>query len=216
MRQLFEGVYADDQGPFTINLIPGERVYGEKLVSEDGTEYRSWNPWRSKLASAIQCGLKQFPFKKDTKVLYLGSATGTTVSHVSDIVSKGVVYSVEFAPRSMRDFLSVARARHNIVPILGDAKMPLGYAPLIDGVDVIYQDVAQPEQAEILVRNMPLLKKGGVCMLCIKARSVDVTKDPEDIFKKEISVLKKAADITQVIDISDFEKDHSFVVGVKR
>ena len=127
-----------------------------------------------------------------------------------------MIYAVEFAPRSMRDFLPMARERDNIVPILGDAKMPREYAALVEEVDVIYQDVAQSEQAEILVRNLPLMKKNGVCMLCIKARSIDVTKDPKAIFKQEIAVLEKDAEIREVIDIGNFEKDHSFVVGIKR
>jgi fibrillarin-like pre-rRNA processing protein len=190
-------------------------VYGEKLVDYEGNEFRVWNPYRSKLASAIMCGLKELPIMRDSKVLYLGSATGTTVSHVSDIATEGVLYCVEFAPRSVRDFLPLAEARHNIVPILGNAKDPQQYAPILEEVDVIYQDVAQVEQAEILLRNLPFLKRGGHAMLCIKARSIDVTKDPETLFRKEVSKLRGRLEITETLDISSYEKDHSFVVGVK-
>ena len=150
MKEVFSHVYADERGYLTRNLVPGRRVYGEKLIERDGVEYRVWNPYRSKLASALSSGLMDLPFTGSSKVLYLGAATGTTVSHISDIVDSGVVYAVEFAPRSMREFLNVARERLNIVPILADAKDPLSYAPLIEKVDVIYQDIAQVEQADIL------------------------------------------------------------------
>ncbi len=55
---------------------------------EDGTkiEYRVWNPFRSKLAAAILGGVDQIYMPPGSKVLYLGAASGTTVSHVSDIV----------------------------------------------------------------------------------------------------------------------------------
>ncbi|CAH8391776.1 unnamed protein product [Eruca vesicaria subsp. sativa] len=75
----------------TKNLVPGEAVYNEKRISvqnEDGTktEYRVWNPFRSKLAAAILGGVDNIYIKPGAKVLYLGAASGTTVSHVSDLV----------------------------------------------------------------------------------------------------------------------------------
>ncbi|MHC1598759.1 MAG: fibrillarin-like rRNA/tRNA 2'-O-methyltransferase [Candidatus Methanofastidiosia archaeon] len=216
MKEKFSNVYYDDVGFLTKNLVPGTRVYGEKLVTYDEEEYRAWNPNRSKLASALMLGLTIIPFTPSSKVLYLGSATGTTVSHISDIVSDGTIYCVEFSPRSMRDFIGNAKMRNNLVPILADAKQPIEYAPLLETVDVIYQDIAQVEQAEIMLRNLPFLKKGGHIMLCIKARSIDVTKDPKEMFKKEIETLSQAVDIIEIIDIGQYEKDHSFVVGIKR
>lgn len=53
---------------------------------EKKTEYRAWNPFRSKLAAAILGGVDKIYMKPGSKVLYLGAASGTTVSHVSDIV----------------------------------------------------------------------------------------------------------------------------------
>jgi len=216
MREIFNNVFRDEQGILTRNMVRGSRVYGEKLVEHEGEEYRVWNPYRSKLASAILSGLKAMPLERDSKILYLGSATGTTVSHISDIATNGTVFCVEFAPRSMREFLRVAEARKNIVPILANAKDPQQYASLIDEVDLIYQDIAQVEQAEILLRNLPFLKEGGHIMLCIKARSIDVTKDPAQVFKEEVSKLKAKIDVLSLIDISDYEKDHSFILGIKR
>jgi rRNA 2'-O-methyltransferase fibrillarin len=76
----------------TKNLVPGESVYGEKRISieggVDGTkiEYRVWNPFRSKLAAGVLGGLDDIFIKPGKKVLYLGAASGTSVSHVADIV----------------------------------------------------------------------------------------------------------------------------------
>lgn len=76
----------------TKNLVPGESVYGEKRISIEGgvegtkTEYRVWNPFRSKLAAGVLGGLDDIFIKPGAKVLYLGAASGTSVSHVADIV----------------------------------------------------------------------------------------------------------------------------------
>lgn len=75
----------------TINMVPGESVYGEKRVSvndDSGTavEYRVWNPFRSKLAAAMMGGLENVHIQPGSKLLYLGAASGTTVSHCSDLV----------------------------------------------------------------------------------------------------------------------------------
>ena len=60
----------------------------EDSTSGAKTEYRVWNPFRSKLAAAILGGVDKIHMKPGAKVLYLGAASGTTVSHVSDIVGK--------------------------------------------------------------------------------------------------------------------------------
>jgi hypothetical protein len=89
----------------TRNMAPGESVYGEKRVSveqEAGEkiEYRVWNPFRSKLAAAVLAGVDNIHIKPGAKVLYLGAASGTSVSHVSDVVGpEGSVYAVEFSHR---------------------------------------------------------------------------------------------------------------------
>ena len=76
----------------TKNLVPGEAVYGEKRISIDGgvegtkIEYRVWNPFRSKLAAGVLNGIDNIGIAPGKKVLYLGAASGTSVSHVADIV----------------------------------------------------------------------------------------------------------------------------------
>lgn len=210
----FDGVYQIDDKLATLNMTPGQNVYGERLVQKDGKELRLWNPKRSKLAAAILNGLEDFPIKKDSHVLYLGAATGTTASHVSDIAHGGMVYCVEFSQRSFRDLVENTKERKNMIPILADAKKPESYSNLLERCDVIYQDVAQVNQAQILIDNALLyLKDGGYTILAIKARSIDSARGPKEVTAAEISKLKDVK-ITEVIELEPFEKDHSLVVGV--
>ena len=140
-------------------------MYGEKRISvesapEEGTEtklkteYRVWNPFRSKLAAGILGGLDDIHISPGRKVLYLGAASGTSVSHVADVVGpEGAVYAVEFSHRSGRDLIGMARRRTNVVPIVEDARHPMKYRMLVPMVDVIFADVAQPDQARIVGLN---------------------------------------------------------------
>jgi len=202
----------------TQNLSPGRNVYGERLVKSEGVEYRVWDAFRSKLAAAILKGVKIVPIRPDEMVLYLGAASGTTAGHVSDIVGeKGHVYCVEFASRSIRDLVdNVCAYRFNMSPILEDARFPEKYAMLIRGkVDEIYCDIAQPEQAKVLADNADVfLKDSGWIMLAVKAQSIDVTKEPSEIFKGEIKVLKnRGFHIEDVVELDPYDKAHAMVVA---
>jgi len=87
MENIYECKYMDGTTRLcTKNLAVGYRVYGERLVRYKDVEYREWNAFRSKLAGAIMKGLKYNPIYRGSKVLYLGIASGTTASHISDIV----------------------------------------------------------------------------------------------------------------------------------
>ena len=163
----------------TVNLVPGNQVYNEKLVQMNGSEYRIWNPFRSKLAAAIMNELEDFPFTEKSDVLYLGVSTGTTISHISDMVGQsGVIFGIEHASRVARDFLDrVASRRKNIVPIIHDARKPEEFFSVYKKVDAVYVDIAQPDQTDIAIENCKLyLKSGGYLFLIIKTRSIDVTK----------------------------------------
>jgi len=198
----------------TENLVPGRRVYGEKLYQWEGTEYREWNIYRSKLAAALVKGIEELPVKEGDKVLYLAAATGTTPSHVSDIIGEeGKLYGVEFAPRVMREFVALAEERKNMFPILGDARRPKEYRHVVEAVDGIYADVAQPNGAEIVVDNAKFfLKDGGYMLMAIKARSVDVTKSPEEVFRREIEVLKEGGfEIADIVHLDPFDRDHAMI-----
>ena len=200
----------------TQNLVPGNQVYNEKLVQSKGIEYRVWNPFRSKLAAAIINGLKDFPFKQKSDVLYLGVSTGTTISHISDIVGQGgTIFGIEHASRVARDFLDrVASHRKNIVPIIQDARKPEEFFSVYKKVDAVYVDIAQPDQTNIAIENCKLyLKSSGYLLLVIKTRSIDVTKDPKGVIKSEIKKLESLFEIKQTIDLHPYDKDHAMVIA---
>jgi len=200
----------------TKNLVPGNQVYNEKLVQSKGIEYRIWNPFRSKLAAAIMNDLKNFPFNQKSDVLYLGVSTGTTISHISDIVNQGgTIFGIEHASRVARDFLDrVASHRKNIVPIIQDARRPEEFFSVYKKVDIVYVDIAQPDQTNIAIENCKLyLKSGGYLFLVIKTRSIDVVKDPKKVIKDEIKKLDTMFEIKQTIDLHPYDKDHAMVIA---
>lgn len=220
-HEKFYGVYwvATDEGEkllATRNLAPGIQVYGEKLFKIKGEEYRAWIPYRSKLSAAIWNKIKETYLTSGCKVLYLGTATGTTASHVSDIIgNEGILYGVEFAPRVMIQFKqNVVHHRRNVVPIFADARKPREYAHIVGKVDMIYCDVAQPEQAKLFVDNATLtLKRGGHGMIAVKARSIDSIEEPEVVYRREIKILEENSfKILEVVNLEPYEKDHVFVV----
>ncbi|RLJ06474.1 MAG: fibrillarin-like rRNA/tRNA 2'-O-methyltransferase [Candidatus Aenigmatarchaeota archaeon] len=213
MKQIFPGVWKKGNRLFTKNLLPGDKTYTKTLLKFKGNEYREWDPYRSKPAAAILKGLKTFPLKKGMKILYLGIANGATASFFSDIIGKeGVIYGIEISERSIRDLNPVAEKRGNIVPILGNAKLPNEYS-WIEKADIVYEDVATDDQSEVLVRNCKeFLKPDGFAMIAIKARSIDVVKSPKTIYKQEISKLQKHFKILEKIELDPYEKDHMFLV----
>lgn len=202
----------------TRNLAFGRNVYGERLVRRKKVEYRVWDAFRSKLAAAIIKNLRNVPIKPSHRVLYLGAASGTTASHVSDIVGEnGRVFCVEFASRSIRDLVNnVCAFRPNMLPILEDARFPEKYSMLVGGkVDDVYCDVAQPEQARILADNADVfLRKLGWIMLAVKAQSIDVTKEPSEVYKREVRVLEaRGFRIDEVVHLEPFDKAHAMIVA---
>ncbi len=198
----------------TVNLAPGAQVYGERLLMIQNVEYRLWDPHRSKLAAAILKGIKEAPISSDKKVLYLGAASGTTASHAADLVGiSGLVYCVEISSRPLRDLLVVCNRRTNMVPLLADARQPGSYCALVEKADVIYQDVAQPDQTDILLANVKaFLREGGHAVLALKARSIDVTKEPREIFNDEMEKLEKELEIIDAKILDPYEKDHAMLV----
>ncbi|KAK6108310.1 rRNA 2'-O-methyltransferase fibrillarin [Brugia pahangi] len=208
----------------TRNLVTGESVYGEKRVSienddKEKVEYRVWNPFRSKLAASILGGLDDIHIKPGSKLLYLGAASGTTVSHCSDIVGPdGLVYAVEFSHRSGRDLLNIAKKRPNIIPIVDDARHPQKYRMLVGVVDTIFSDVAQPDQARIVAINAHhFLKNGGHVVISIKANCIDSTAAPEAVFAGEVNKLKEEKfKPREQVTLEPYERDHAVVVAEYR
>lgn len=208
---------AGSKRPATQNLTPGKTVYNEQIVTEKTHEYRIWDPYRSKLSAALLRGLNAFAFISNISVLYLGASSGTTASHVSDLIgSNGRVYCIEFAPRVMRDLIQICSVRKNMIPIMADARYPETYNQIFELVDILYQDVAQPNQAKILVQNAKrFLKPGGTAYVAIKARSIDVTAKPSRIFEREEKILTQSGfTVVDRISLDPFSSDHIFLSAI--
>ena len=201
----------------TINLLKGVTLYGEKLISRDGNEYRTWDPFRSKLAAAYIKGL-HFEFSNVGNVLYLGASTGATVSHLSDIVGQsGKIFAVESSARVARELISnVSSKRTNVIPIIEDARKPRSYFSIYDKMDLVYCDIAQPDQTTIAIDNCKIyLKEAKPMLLVIKTRSIDVTMSPKNVISQEIKKLESNSfEIKQKIDLEPFDKDHAMINAV--
>ncbi|MGN6347892.1 MAG: fibrillarin-like rRNA/tRNA 2'-O-methyltransferase [Candidatus Nitrosocosmicus sp.] len=199
----------------TQNLINGNSVYGEKIIKIEDVEYRLWDPFRSKLAGAILKGLKENPIKESSKVLYLGASTGTTVSHVSDIIgNKGILFTVEPSVRVARELLeNVCSKRNNIIPIISDARNYIKYFGYFGYVNNIYCDIAQPDQTNIAIDNCKsYLNDKGDLLIVIKSRSIDVLEDPKIVAFNEAKKLEENNfTIVQTINLEPFEKDHYII-----
>ncbi|GAB5588360.1 Small subunit processome complex component [Umbelopsis nana] len=205
----------------TKNLVPGEAVYGEKRIAVEGAdgtkvEYRVWNPFRSKIAAGVLGGVDHIHIAPGKKVLYLGAASGTSVSHVADVVGpEGAVYAVEFSHRSGRDLINMAKKRTNVIPIIEDARHPHKYRMLVPMVDVIFADVAQPDQARIITLNAHhFLKNNGYIVISIKASCIDSTVDAATVFAREVKKLQEERVKPQEqLTLEPYERDHALVVG---
>ena len=210
-------VFKERKGKNTYYYVKGSKAYfGERIVKRAEGKFREVDPERSKLFAAIAKGVSQIGFKKDSKVLYLGASHGYTVSFLMDMISGGI-YALDFAPRVLRDLIFIAMERENLAPLFFDANKPEEYKDLVGVVDVVFMDVAQRNQLEIFVKNCDLfLESGGFGLLALKARSVDVTKRPKEIFKDVRRELEKKYLVVDYRELAPFEKDHAFFVIKKK
>ncbi|MBT4540496.1 fibrillarin-like rRNA/tRNA 2'-O-methyltransferase [Candidatus Woesearchaeota archaeon] len=202
---------------WTKNLIKGKKVYDEKLINDEGTEYREWSTVKSKIGAALAKNICPLNLNEGDFVLYLGAASGTTVSHVSDVIGKkGLIFGIDIAPRVLRQLYFLAHDRKNIVPILADCNKPEEYDYRICKCDFLVQDIAQKAQVQIFLKNLKFLKTGGRGFLAIKARSIDVTKSPIKIFEMVKRQLEEAeVNIVDYMDLEPYEKDHCVFVVEK-
>jgi fibrillarin-like pre-rRNA processing protein len=213
------GIHTDGNDIFT-RLMDGAGSGGARTsLGEDGHTYRSFPPSATKLAALVKVGVSSWPFRSDSRVLYLGAGAGTTVSYVSDICHNGTVIAVEFAPEPFMSLVDMARDRPNVLPILADARDPSAYAvQVVQPVDVIYQDVAQRDQWGIAHKNAEALLKGsGLLVLVVKARSVDVAKRASDVYA-EVAAEASASgyQVVENVDIGDFAEGHSVLIAKRR
>ncbi|MBI4449185.1 fibrillarin-like rRNA/tRNA 2'-O-methyltransferase [Candidatus Woesearchaeota archaeon] len=216
-----QGIFEMQRGKFrnllTRNLVPGRQVYGERLFHIDGIEYREWDPESSKICAALHNGLSQIGLKPGDVALYLGCSTGTTVSHVSDLVGEaGFVFAVDLAPRVLRELIFIVEDRHNLAPILCDANRVDLLAKFVCQVDWLFQDIAQRDQVGIFQKNVnTFLKPGGFGVLAIKARSINVARAPKQIFLDVRRELEKSFTIVDYRELDPFQKDHALFVVKK-
>jgi fibrillarin-like pre-rRNA processing protein len=188
----------------------GSPVYGEPTQGE----WRLWDARRSKLGAMLELGMDTGLTGGDD-VLYLGAASGTTVSHVADFA--GPTYAVEFATRPVRDLLDVAEARERLFPLLKDARRPETYAHVVEsGLDAVVQDVATSGQARVATLNRQFLADDGRLVAAFKARSEDVTADPADVFDDVRSELRESYEILDAQRMEPFHDDHLGVVATPR
>ncbi|WP_338738665.1 fibrillarin-like rRNA/tRNA 2'-O-methyltransferase [Haloplanus salilacus] len=188
----------------------GDPVYGEPT---DGP-WRVWDAGRSKVGAMLELGVDT-GLEGGDSVLYLGAASGTTVSHVADVC--GPTYAVEFAPRPARDLVDVAADRTNLFPLLKDARRPETYAHVVElGLDTLVQDVATRGQARVAVRNRQFLRPDGRLLAAIKARSEDVTATPAQVFEDVLDHLRDAYEILETTRLDRYHDDHLAVVARPR
>jgi len=210
------GIYRYKNKIFTENPVycKGLTVYDEKLLKYCNKEYRSWNPYKSKLSASIHNGLKRLDLSEKSTILYLGAATGTTVSHLSDIVNNVVIYAVEKSPFVFKKLLQLCYQRKNIIPLMSDANHPESYSFSVPSVDFIYQDISQRNQDEIFINNIrKYLKINGQGIIMVKARSIDVSLKPKQVYNQVIDKLNlNKIKIIDVIDLSHYEKDHASII----
>ncbi|MFB6189231.1 MAG: fibrillarin-like rRNA/tRNA 2'-O-methyltransferase [Halapricum sp.] len=200
-RRTFDGQDAlATQGP----TVSGEPTSGG---------WRRWDPTRSKVGAMVELGMDHGLFGGET-VLYLGAASGTTVSHVADFA--GPTYAVEFAARPMRDLVDVAEDRRRLFPLLKDARKPRTYAHVVEPVELLIQDVATRGQAEVALRNRQFLDSDGRLLMAIKARSEDVTADPETVFDEVCETLSSGYEILDRRRLEPYHDDHLGVVATPR
>ncbi|MDG6228916.1 MAG: fibrillarin-like rRNA/tRNA 2'-O-methyltransferase [Candidatus Thermoplasmatota archaeon] len=214
------GVYSARGRFFTINPVSCKQisVYGEQIKTINEIEYRAWNPFRSKMASALMKGLATLTLTQTSTLLYLGAASGTTVSHFSDILNKGMIYAVEHSPVVAKDLVVLAEQRENIIPIYADANHPEIFETIVPKVDMVYQDISQRNQADIFTRNMNrFLKKDGQGIIMVKARSIDVSLKPKKAYEIVCNHLTdNDFNIQQVFALEPYEKDHAAILVSKK
>lgn len=215
---IFE-LYQDGRRIFTKNAFPGTTAFfDEKIIPQNGEEYREFDPTRSKLAAAVAKGTSNVGIRKGDLILYLGASHGYTVSFVSDMIGReGMIFALDSAPRVIRDLIFLCEVRKNIAPLLADANHPETYAKRIVPVDVVYQDLAQRNQAEIFLKNCKLfLKSGGYGLLAVKARSIDAKRSSKQIFEEARKEIEKEMTVVDFRLLDPLERDHCMIVVKKK
>lgn len=212
MEEIQTRIYREGRKLYTENAAEGEQVYGEQLLNRDSRQFRNWQPSRSKAGAAVMNEI-DLGIEEDDEILYLGAASGTTVSHFSDILKEGFVYAVEYSDTVIKDLVNLAEKRENIAPILGDARKPEEYEELVQGkVDVVFQDISQSDQPEIFLKNTEeFLKEDGLGLIAVKAHSISTSRDEQEIFEEVKDKLQEKFEIIEEVKLEPYEKNHLFL-----
>ena len=220
-RRLSWAVMIDGRAIWTLNAVPKHSQYGETLRKFRGTEYRRWDPTRSKLGAAISRARETqydlLPQEGDT-CLYLGAGHGTSLSHLHDQVcganneKEGRIIAVDLSPRCLRDLVHLAKLRPGLVPVLGDARKHSAWGVMVSTkVDWLLQDVSQVGQAEIFIKAVNrFLKPGGKALLSLKAASERFSEDGEKQVFRDVREQLEAAglNIEEQINLHGLEDNH--------
>ena len=203
---------------YTRSICPKKTPFQERIAKEGNIEYREFDPTRSKLAAMIMKGCTNVGIRPDDVILYLGVSHGYTSSYISDMIGpNGLIFGIDPAPRVVRDLVFLAQQRKNIAPILADANHPEQYIGRVSQADIVYQDIAQRNQAEIFMKNVDLfLKEGGYGLLAVKARSIDIRRKPKQLFEEIRKILDRKYKVIDYKILDPYEKDHCMIIIKKQ
>ena len=174
------------------------------LELKNGNKWISWNAYHSKLSAYVLGKGENWPFKKDSKILYLGAAEGNTVGFLSKVCKNGEIIAIDISATAVAELVNLAEKESNIIPFLGDAHFPEKYQVYARNHDILYQDIAQSDQVEIFIRNFKFFSP--MCgYLMIKSHSIRTGKN---IFEEVENTLKKEFARLEIIDIKKWAKGH--------
>ena len=190
-------------------------VYGERWLDTAEGPLRRWEPGRSKLAAALVRGYAGRLPRPGDRWLYLGAATGTTVSHVADLVGeKGRVFAVERSLRPFARLLTLADRYPNVLPILADARHPETYEGDVRTADAVYADIAQPDQVDIVRENARrFLRPDGLVLVALKTASMGREREPRQHVETASAQLASSMELDRPIGLEPFHKRHFFLSG---
>ena len=214
-------VMKDGRALWTQNAVPKRAVYGESLRSFSGTEFRRWDPSRSKLGAAIMRTRRDPAWllpEAGTSVLYLGAGHGTSISHLHDHLCgqdndlRGRLVAVDLAPRCLRELTYMAKTRPGLVPVLGDARKHAAWGVLVPRkVDWLFQDVAQAGQVDIFIGACRrFLNRDGTGLLSLKAASERWTGEGEEALFDAVEQRLESSgfEVEERIELTGYEDNH--------
>lgn len=186
-------------------------------VIERAEYYHEWDPYRSKIAAALTRKLERLLIAEDSRVLYLGCGSGTTVSHISDIVRDGIVFAVDISEKEMRLLYVLLKDRMNVAPVLADARDPHSIGTCVGtDVDVIIQDIASRDQVDIFARSARhLLRSGGEVYLSLKTKSISSTSPPTRTLDEVKERLRREFTLLRSVNLRGYQ-DHHWLLHLRK